>query len=81
MAKLKRPPRKSTRNAHVRAHPAPRRTRKPAPITPEFLSLQEIVAAARRNLSVDLWNHLTGGAARRDHPDRERQLDSDLRAS
>ena len=24
--------------------------------------MQEIVAAARRNLSQDLWNHLTGGA-------------------
>ena len=60
MAKLKRPPRKSTRNAHTRAHPVKRRAR--APATPDFLSLQEIVAAARRNLSPDLWNHLTGGA-------------------
>ena len=65
MAKLKRPPRKSTRNAHVRAHPVKRRARArapAAPAAPEFLSLQEIVAAARRNLSQDLWNHLTGGA-------------------
>ena len=60
MAKLKRPPRKSTRNAHARVHPVQRRTRRPA--APDFLSLQEIVAAARRNLSPDLWNHLTGGA-------------------
>ena len=65
MAKLKRAPRKSTRNAHVRAHPVKRRARArapAAPAAPEFLSLQEIVAAARRNLSQDLWNHLTGGA-------------------
>jgi glycolate oxidase len=27
-----------------------------------FLSLQEIVATARRNLPQDLWNHLSGGA-------------------
>jgi isopentenyl diphosphate isomerase/L-lactate dehydrogenase-like FMN-dependent dehydrogenase len=27
-----------------------------------FLSLQEIVAAARRNLSQDLWDHLSGGS-------------------
>ena len=60
MAKLKRPPRKSTRNAHTRAHPVPRRVRKPA--APEFQSLQEIVFAARRNLSQDLWDHLSGGA-------------------
>ena len=60
MAKLKRPPRKSTRNTHARAHPAQRRARQPA--APDFQSLQEIVAAARRNLSQDLWNHLTGGA-------------------
>ena len=62
MAKLKRPPRKSTRNAHTRAHPVKRRARAAVPVAPEFLSLQEIVAAARRNLSQDLWNHLTGGA-------------------
>ena len=60
MAKLKRPPRKSTRNAHARAHPVPRRARKPA--APQFQSLQEIVLAARRNLSPDLWNHLSGGS-------------------
>ena len=60
MAKLKRPPRKSTRNAHTRAHPVPRRVRKPA--APEFQSLQEIVFAARRNLSQDLWDHLCGGS-------------------
>ena len=60
MAKLKRPPRKSTRNAHARAHPVRRRVRKP--VAPEFLSLQEIVFAARRNLSPDLWNHLAGGS-------------------
>ena len=65
MATLNRPPRKSTRNAHVRAHPVKRRARArapAAPAAPEFLSLQEIVAAARRNLSQDLWNQLTGGA-------------------
>ena len=61
MAKLKRPPRKSLRNAHVRKHSVRRRA-PPKPPAPEFLSLQEIVAAARRNMSVDLWNHLVGGA-------------------
>jgi glycolate oxidase len=60
MAKLKRPPRKSTRNAHLRKHPARQRARKPA--APEFLSLQEIVFAAKRNLTPDLWNHLSGGS-------------------
>src|SRR5258706_81890 len=75
MAKLKRPPRKSTRNAHARVHPAQRRTRKPA--APEFLSLQEIVLAARRNLSQDLWNHLAGGADSETTLKRNRQaLDS-----
>jgi len=61
MAKLKRPPRKSTRNPHTRVHPAQRRARPPV-APPDFVSLQEIVAAARRNLSQDLWNHLAGGA-------------------
>jgi len=28
----------------------------------DFLSLQEIVATARRNLTQDLWNHLSGGS-------------------
>ena len=75
MAKLKRLPRKSARSAHLRKHPAPRRPRKPAP--PEFQSLQEIVAAARRNLSQDLWNHLTGGADSETTLKRNRQaLDS-----
>jgi glycolate oxidase len=37
-----------------------RRARKPA--APEFQSLQEIVLAARRNLSQDLWDHLSGGS-------------------
>ena len=60
MAKLKRPPRKSTRNAHLRKHPARQRTRKSAP--PEFLSLQEIALAARRKLTPDLWHHLSGGS-------------------
>ncbi|MGH8662558.1 MAG: alpha-hydroxy-acid oxidizing protein, partial [Burkholderiales bacterium] len=27
-----------------------------------FVSLQEIVAAARRNLPQDLWDHLSGGS-------------------
>ncbi len=60
MAKLKRAPRKSTRNAHLRKHPARQRARKPA--APEFLSLQEIVLAAKRNLTPDLWSHLSGGS-------------------
>src|SRR4051812_47241467 len=60
MAKLKRTPRKSVRNSHLRKHPAQRRTGKP--VAPEFLSLQEIVLAAKRNLTPDLWNHLAGGS-------------------
>ncbi|MEO7727377.1 MAG: alpha-hydroxy acid oxidase [Burkholderiales bacterium] len=77
MAKLKRPPRKSTRNAHLRTHPLARRPRARKPAAPEFLSLQEIVAAARRNLSQDLWNHLTGGADSETSLKRNRQaLDS-----
>ncbi len=75
MAKLKRPPRKSVRNAHLRKHSVQRRTRKPA--APEFLSLQEIALAARRNLSADLWNHLVGGADSETTLKRNRQaLDS-----
>ena len=76
MAKLKRPPRKSLRNAHVRKHSVRRRA-PPKPAAPEFLSLQEIVAAARRNMSVDLWNHLVGGADSETTLKRNRQaLDS-----
>jgi len=60
MAKLKRPPGKPARNTHARGHTVRRRGRNKA--APEFLSLQEIVLAARHNLSPDLWNHLTGGA-------------------
>ncbi|HYK15332.1 MAG TPA: alpha-hydroxy acid oxidase [Burkholderiales bacterium] len=76
MAKLKRPPRKSLRNAHVRKHSVRRRAPPKAP-APEFLSLQEIVAAARRNMSVDLWNHLVGGADSETTLKRNRQaLDS-----
>ena len=76
MAKLKRPPRKSLRNAHVRKHSVRRRA-PPKPPAPEFLSLQEIVAAARRNMSVDLWNHLVGGADSETTLKRNRQaLDS-----
>ncbi len=75
MAKLKRPPRKSVRNAHLRNHPEQRRARKPA--AEEFLSLQEIVLAAKRNLSADLWNHLAGGADSETTLKRNRQaLDS-----
>ena len=76
MAKLKRPPRKSLRNAHVRKHSVRRRA-PPKPPAPEFLSLQEIVAAARRNMSVDFWNHLVGGADSETTLKRNRQaLDS-----
>ena len=76
MAKLKRPPRKSLRNAHVRKHSVRRRA-PPKPPAPEFLSLQEIVAAARRNMSIDLWNHLVGGADSETTLKRNRQaLDS-----
>ena len=76
MAKLKRPPRKSLRNAHVRKHSVRRRAPPKAP-APEFLSLQEIVAAARRNMSVDFWNHLVGGADSETTLKRNRQaLDS-----
>jgi glycolate oxidase len=76
MAKLKRPPRKSLRNAHVRKHSVRRRAPTKSQV-PEFLSLQEIVAAARRNMSVDLWNHLVGGADSETTLKRNRQaLDS-----
>ncbi len=76
MAKLKRPPRKSLRNAHVRKHSVRRRA-PPKPPAPDFLSLQEIVAAARRNMSIDLWNHLVGGADSETTLKRNRQaLDS-----
>jgi len=76
MAKLKRPPRKSLRNAHVRKHSVRRRAPRKPP-APEFLSLQEIVAAARRNMPVDLWNHLVGGADSETTLKRNRQaLDS-----
>src|SRR3954469_18853859 len=60
MAKLKRAPRKSVRNAHLRKHPVRRAAA--TSVATEFLALQEIVAAAHRHMSVDLWNHLAGGA-------------------
>jgi glycolate oxidase len=76
MAKLKRQTRKSPR-AHSRQHPGRRGARKSAPATTEFLSLQEIVAAAKRNMSVDLWNHLAGGSDSETTLKRNRQaLDS-----
>ena len=75
MAKLKRAPRKSVRNTHLRKHPVRRSAAQS--VAPEFLSLQEIVAAARRNMSVDLWNHLAGGADSETTLKRNRQaLDS-----
>jgi isopentenyl diphosphate isomerase/L-lactate dehydrogenase-like FMN-dependent dehydrogenase len=75
MAKLKRAPRKSVRNTHLRKHSVRRSAAKSAPT--EFLSLQEIVAAARRNMPVDLWNHLAGGADSETTLKRNRQaLDS-----
>lgn len=38
-------------------------TASPAPAAPpEFATLQEIVLAARRNLSPELWDHLSGGS-------------------
>jgi len=60
----------------VRKHSVRRRA-PPKPAAPEFLSLQEIVAAARRNMSVDFWNHLVGGADSETTLKRNRQaLDS-----
>src|SRR3954462_9394337 len=75
MAKLKRAPRKSVRNAHLRRRSVGKPA--PAPAATEFLSLQEIVAAAKRNMSVDLWNHLAGGSDSETTLKRNRQaLDS-----
>ena len=48
-----------------------------APHTEEFLTLQEIVAAARRNLPPGPWNYLVGGAETETTVKRNRQaLDS-----
>src|SRR3954465_202076 len=79
MAKVKRLSRKSVRNVHLRKHPVRRSVGKPAPApaSAEFLSLQEIVAAAKRNMSTDLWNHLAGGSDSETTLKRNRQaLDS-----
>ncbi len=55
----------------------PRRARGAAAETPEFVSLQEIVAAARRKLPQHLWDHLSGGADSETTLARNRQaLDS-----
>ena len=42
------------------ATPVPDAVKAVAP--PEFVTLQEIVLAARRNLSPELWDHLSGGS-------------------
>ncbi len=77
MAKLKRPPRKVMRSPHLRKHPVRRVTSKAAPAPVDFVSLQEIVAAAKRNLTTDLWNHLVGGSDSETTLKRNRQaLDS-----
>src|SRR3954466_14046191 len=48
-----------------------------APQTEEFLTLQEIVAAARRNLAPGPWSYLIGGAETETPVRRNRQaLDS-----
>src|SRR5258706_6664936 len=48
-----------------------------APLTEEFLTLQEIVAAARRNLAPGPWSYLVGGAETETTVRRNRQaLDS-----
>src|SRR5260221_8191676 len=48
-----------------------------APLTEEFLTLQEIVAAARRNLPPGPWAYLIGGAETETTVRRNRQaLDS-----
>src|SRR5260221_2556365 len=48
-----------------------------APLTEEFLTLQEIVAAARRNLAPGPWSYLIGGAETETTVRRNRQaLDS-----
>src|SRR5688572_24291516 len=54
---------KTTGRNESRAKPAPSlvdAARGAAP--PEFATLQEIVLAARRNLSPELWDHLSGGS-------------------
>lgn len=77
MAKLKRLPRKSLRTVHARKHPVRHAAGKAKAAAPDFVSLQEIVAAAKRNLTTDLWNHLVGGADTETTLKRNRQaLDS-----
>ncbi|HEY8069915.1 MAG TPA: alpha-hydroxy-acid oxidizing protein, partial [Burkholderiales bacterium] len=49
----------------------------PATVTEPFLTLQEIVAAARRNLAPGPWSYLIGGAETETTVRRNRQaLDS-----
>lgn len=47
---------------HARRAPKPHRPRGESRGRAEFQSLQEIVLAARRNLTRELWDHLSGGA-------------------
>ncbi len=42
--------------------PQSQRTRAPQSSAPDFVSLQEIVVAARRRLPQHLWDHLSGGS-------------------
>lgn len=50
-------PAKTAKRAEVRKYP-----RIDERAAADFVSLQEIVAAARRNLPQDLWDHLSGGS-------------------
>ena len=55
------PPAKGSRRAPVK-RPVPAVAAGTVAATPEFATLQEIVLAARRNLSTGLWDHLSGGS-------------------
>ena len=57
-----KPPPKRQPAADGREPAQPQRPRAPASRAPEFVSLQEIVAAARRKLPQHLWDHLSGGS-------------------
>ena len=71
----------SGRPARKPAKAASRRVRSASsakkPATPIYQSLQQIVMAARRNLSQELWDHLSGGSDSETTLRRNRQaLDS-----
>jgi isopentenyl diphosphate isomerase/L-lactate dehydrogenase-like FMN-dependent dehydrogenase len=53
---------KAAASTRHRAKPAPGVVPARAEAPPEFATLQQIVLAARRNLSPELWDHLSGGS-------------------